>query len=73
MKKLLCSLISLLIVLTMITAFAEPAVVVPLSDAIEYSYDEFPLEREGIALHLDRIAVAGIAIALIAGRRKAKN
>ncbi len=61
MKKLLCSLISLLIVLTMITAFAEPAVVVPLSDAIEYSYDEFPLEREGIALHLDRIAVAGTA------------
>ena len=61
MKKLLCSLISLLIVITMITAFAEPAVVVPLSDAIEYSYDEFPLEREGIALHLDRIAVAGTA------------
>ena len=60
MKKLLCSVITLLFVLTMITAFAEPAVV-PIADALEYAYDEFPLEREGIALHLDRIAVAGTA------------
>ena len=57
MKKLLCTVLSLLIILSSLTALAEPAVVESISDAFEYTYDEYPLEREGIALHLDRIAV----------------
>ena len=69
MKKLLYSVISLLFVLAMITAFAEPAVV-PIADDIEYAYDEFPLEREGIALHLDRIAVAGTATSIVSMREE---
>ena len=59
MKKLLYSVISLLIALSLFSAIAEPAVVESISDAFEYTYDEYPLVREGIALHLDRIAVEG--------------
>ena len=61
MKRLLCSIVSLLLILNLLTALAEPAVIVPISDAIEYACDEYPLERAGIPLHLDRIAVAGTA------------
>lgn len=57
MKKLFCAVLSLLIILSSLMALAEPAVIEPIADAFEYTYHEYPLEREGIALHLDRIAV----------------
>ena len=59
MKKLFYSAISLLIALMLLSAIAEPAVVKSISDAFEYTYAEYPLVREGIALHLDCISVEG--------------
>ena len=62
MKKLsVCAfalLLSVILILPM-TGVAEPAVVEAISGVIEYDYDEFPLERNGIALHLDRVKVEG--------------
>ena len=64
MKKRFVLAISLLVALMMLTVsmgtvLAEPAIVEPIAEAFEYTYEEFPLERNGIALHLDRMTVAG--------------
>ena len=62
MKKL--SVLSLALILAMLmllptASTAEPAVIEPISEAFEYAYEEFPLERNGIELHLDRVKVEG--------------
>jgi pimeloyl-ACP methyl ester carboxylesterase len=62
MKKLSIFSLALILAILMIlptASIAEPAVVEPISEAFEYDYEEFPLERNGIELHLDRVKVEG--------------
>ena len=62
MKKLSVLSLALILAILMIlstASIAEPAVVEPISEAFEYDYEEFPLERNGIELHLDRVKVEG--------------
>lgn len=55
-SRLLALLLVLMLCLSAFTAFAEA----PAQEAaVAYTYDEYPLERNGIALHLDRIAAEG--------------
>ena len=58
MKKFSSRLLAFaLIVMMLVCAAASHAETADIS----YTYDEYPLERNGIALHLDRIAVADTA------------
>ena len=62
MKKLSVCALALILALSWLlpmAAIAEPAVVESI--AVEYTYEEFPLERNGIALHLDCVTVEGAA------------
>ncbi|MBQ3108170.1 MAG: alpha/beta hydrolase, partial [Clostridia bacterium] len=62
MKKLSRFSLALILAILMIlptASIAEPTVIEPISEAFEYSYEEFPLERNGIELHLDRVKVEG--------------
>lgn len=47
---------AMMIVCAMSVCLAETA---PAEEAVSYTYEEFPCEYDGIALHLDRIAVEG--------------
>lgn len=61
MKKLSSRLAALILSAALIPAMAVvPASVSYAAEAVDtaYTYTEYPLEREGVALHLDRIAVA---------------
>ena len=58
MKRFTSRLLALALIVMMLScaaaSYAETA-------DVSYTYDEYPLERNGIALHLDRIAVADTA------------
>lgn len=61
MKKLSSRLLALLLAVMMIACATASYAEAPAEDAaaVSYTYDEYPLERNGIALHLDRMAVEG--------------
>ncbi len=54
-SRLLVALLAAMLLVCASVSLAEPAAA---TEEISYTYDEYPLERNGIALHLDRIAVA---------------
>ena len=51
-------LAALLVAMLLVCATVGLAELATATEEISYTYDEYPLERNGIALHLDRIAVA---------------
>ncbi|MDO4546726.1 MAG: alpha/beta hydrolase [Clostridia bacterium] len=59
MKKEFTRLLAVLMIALMTICATGYAEVTVAEDAIVYSYEELPLERNGISLHLDRIAVSG--------------
>lgn len=52
-------MVILLACLASLPALAEAGAALPNADAVSYAYAEYPLERAGIALHLDRVCVDG--------------
>ena len=56
-SRLLAAILTIMMLVCAAGSYAETAA--PEAEAIAYTYDEYPLERNGVALHLDRVALAG--------------